>query len=103
MNPFPFAGLLDEAVLASRAQHGFNEIRKSAESGTWVAFKETVTEPMFFLLVIAASVYFVLGEVTEGIYMLAALVAVAAISFTRTPEAEKPCRPCKTIPSPWQR
>ena len=89
MNPFPFAGLSDEAVLASRTQHGSNEIRKSAESGTWVAFKETVTEPMFLLLVVAASVYFVLGEVTEGIYMLAALAAVAAISFYQDSRSRK--------------
>jgi Ca2+-transporting ATPase len=89
MNPFSFSGLPDADVAASRARYGTNEIRQNSHTGTWAALKETVTEPMFVLLVAAASVYFILGEITEGIYMLAALAAVAAISFYQDSRSRK--------------
>lgn len=42
---------------------------------------EIVKEPMFILLLIACSLYFILNEVSEGIMMLVAMVFVTAISL----------------------
>jgi Ca2+-transporting ATPase len=43
--------------------------------------KEVVAEPMFILLSIACALYFVLGQVDEGLLMAAAMILVAAISL----------------------
>ena len=40
-------------------------------------------EPMFILLIIACALYFILGEVTEGLMMTVTMIIVAAIPFTR--------------------
>lgn len=40
-----------------------------------------VKEPMFILLLVACSLYFILGEISEGILMLAAMIFVGAISL----------------------
>ena len=42
---------------------------------------DIVKEPMFILLVIACSLYFILGEASEGIMMLVAMAIVTAISL----------------------
>jgi Ca2+-transporting ATPase len=81
VNPFPFAGLTDEAVEASRTAHGANELEKGSHDGIWSALRSAITEPMFLLLAATASIYFVLGERAEAWFMTGAIVLVTAISF----------------------
>ena len=80
-NPFPFTGLSDAEVIASRKKSGRNVLEES-ESGSFLkALITAVTEPMFLLLVAAATIYFILGELGEAMFMLAAIVLVSAISL----------------------
>lgn len=80
-NPFPFTGLTQEQVIASRKKFGINKIESKSESSFWHAFKGAVTEPMFILLVAAAVIYFVLGEFSDAWFMLGAIILVSAISI----------------------
>ncbi len=80
-NPFPFSGLSETEVLASREAHGNNALRAQERSGFWKALITAVTEPMFLLLVAAATIYFILGNTNEAIFMLGAIVLVSAISL----------------------
>ena len=43
--------------------------------------RDVIREPMFLLLLVACFLYFILGEISEGILMLIALLLVAAISL----------------------
>lgn len=81
VNPFPFQGLNDGEVLASRAHHGSNALRKAANNGFWQALKTALAEPMLLLLFAAAGIYFILGEWAEAWFMTGAIVLVSAISL----------------------
>ncbi|HRP82007.1 MAG TPA: cation-translocating P-type ATPase [Flavobacteriales bacterium] len=80
-NPFPFPGLSDAEVTRSRAVHGGNALEKAGHGGFWDALRHAVLEPMFLLLVAAASIYFALGEWSEAWFMTGAIVLVSAISL----------------------
>jgi Ca2+-transporting ATPase len=73
-------GLTTEQVIASRNQHGSNSIDMQEDRVLWHVLKEVVFEPMFILLVIACTVYFLVGQVQEGFIMLAAILIVSGIS-----------------------
>jgi Ca2+-transporting ATPase len=80
-NPFTVPGLTTEEIRASRRLHGSNALQENTSSGWKKALLSTVTEPMFLLLVFAAILYFLLGELPEAVFMMAAIVLVSAISF----------------------
>lgn len=80
-NPFPFRGLTDTEVNASREAHGTNVLAARGKGGCAKALRAAVTEPMFMLLVAAATIYFILGESNEAFFMLGAIMLVSAISL----------------------
>lgn len=80
-NPHPFQGLSDAEVIASRKANGSNALQKTTNYAWLQSLKETVSEPMFVLLVACTVIYFVLGEHPEGFFMLGAIILVSAISF----------------------
>ncbi|MBK6784206.1 MAG: hypothetical protein IPG79_10950 [Saprospiraceae bacterium] len=80
-NPYPFAGLTDEEIFIKSAQ-GISESKKSLWGNPQVkATINMVSEPMFILLVISATIYFILGEYNEAWFMTGAIILVSAISF----------------------
>ncbi|MEO8117426.1 MAG: cation-transporting P-type ATPase, partial [Bacteroidota bacterium] len=80
INPFPFTGLSDSEVIASRKKYGKNIMVSKSVGPFWHALKASVTEPMFILLVAAASIYFILGEFSDAWFMSGAIILVSAIS-----------------------
>lgn len=80
-NPYHRSGLIDEEVLRSRATHGRNTLDTHEDGTLPTVLKGIVTEPMFLLLAATSTIYFVLGETREGLFMSGAILAVAGISF----------------------
>ena len=80
-NPHPFTGLNDAEVSASRNKSGTNALPKTTNHAWLQSLKETVSEPMFILLVACTVIYFSLNELSEGFFMLGAIILVSAISF----------------------
>lgn len=78
---FHTKGLTDEQVQLSRARHGFNKTDQKKENGFLIAAKSLLKEPMFLLLLAASTIYFISGKTGDGIFMVSAIVLVAAISF----------------------
>ena len=74
-------GLTEQKVLDMRRQFGANSINGKRKNRFIHLLFGVFTEPMFIILVIAAIIYFLLGEMAEGIIMLAALFFVAGISL----------------------
>lgn len=99
-NPFPFKGLDNEHVLLSRKKHGANTSKLGTENTVWKAIKGVVFEPMFLLLIISAGVYHLLGELTEAIYMLCAIILVSAISFFQDTRSRNALSALKTLSAP---
>jgi P-type Ca2+ transporter type 2C len=80
-NPHPFTGLTNAEVQASRNKSGMNALPKTTNHAWLQSLKETVSEPMFILLVACTVIYFSLNELSEGFFMLGAIILVSAISF----------------------
>jgi P-type Ca2+ transporter type 2C len=74
-------GLPAGEVPALRQQYGKNVFHTESSRRFIHIVRDIVKEPMFILLVIACSLYFILGKISEGTLMLAAMVIVAAISL----------------------
>ncbi|AEI49893.1 cation-translocating P-type ATPase [Runella slithyformis] len=89
VNPYPFPGLTDTQIDVSRQQNGSNALQKSENDAWWQALKEAATEPMFLLLVTCSVIYFSLGELSEGFFMLGAILLVSAISFYQDSRSKK--------------
>ena len=102
-NPFPFSGLDDTHVVESRRLHGSNTIDNQKSSIIWPALKDSVTEPMFILLVAAAVLYFILGELAEAIFMSCAILVVSAISFYQDSRSRKALAALKIYAQPRAR
>ncbi|MDX2049080.1 MAG: cation-translocating P-type ATPase [Chitinophagaceae bacterium] len=93
--PISTKGLSPEDVATLRSQYGPNVFHTTARRRPEHIVWDIVKEPMFILLVISCSLYFILGETSEGIMMLVAMTLVASISLyqeiksTRAVEALK--------------
>ncbi len=74
-------GLSPSEVLQSRSSHGDNRIVEGKDTALATLVLEIMKEPMFILLLIACTIYFITGELREGFIMLFSLLAVAGISL----------------------
>ncbi|KAG4069253.1 hypothetical protein HA402_012106 [Bradysia odoriphaga] len=87
--PEHIKGLDDAAVDTSRAQFGSN-IPPAPTTNTLTAIlKEIVEEPMLVLLIAVTAIYFVMGELGEAYFMLAAIALVSGISFYQDSRSRK--------------
>ena len=96
-------GLTAAEVAISRKQHGPNIIEKQEGSSIWRVVKNVVAEPMFILLLLAAAVYFFLGEYSDGLVMLAAIVFVSAISLYQEARTGNALQSLKKLTQPNSR
>jgi Ca2+-transporting ATPase len=74
-------GLSDNEVLASRRQYGSNIFSADTNRTFIHVLKEIVTEPMFIMLLVACTIYFLMHQYKEGFIMLVSIFLVAGISF----------------------
>lgn len=73
-------GLTEDEARARLAQHGPNEIESRERRVLWSTLADVATEPMFLLLLLAAAVYLVLGDLGEGLLLAGfALVTVGLV------------------------
>lgn len=74
-------GLSGPQVERLQRQYGKNIFRAAAQYRFLHILWDVLREPMFILLLIACSLYFILGNISEGIMMAVAMVIVTAISL----------------------
>lgn len=82
-------GLTDDEVILSRKNNGSNELSKKKREPLILKIVNIFKEPMFLLLIIAASVYFIVGEYGDGIIMLVFVIAVCFIEFIQETKTDK--------------
>lgn len=75
------SGLSNEEVTSSRTKNGTNSLEHQERNHFLMSFLEMVKEPMFLLLVAAASIYYISGDYGDGIFMTVAIFLVTAISL----------------------
>ncbi len=99
-NPFPFAGLSTAEVHRSRSVYGMNEIQGRSPSYFLKKVAAVAVEPMFVILVISTVLYFLLGEIHEAAFMLAAILFVSAISIYQDSRSENALAAMKSLTAP---
>lgn len=92
-----YTGLDDAAVLASRAKYGSNQLEEKRKLNLIQKILHIFTEPMFLLLLITASIYFILGEVADGIIMLGCVLFVIGIEFFQEQKTDKAIEELNTL------
>lgn len=100
---FHTGGLTDQQVLESRARHGLNKIDQKKEDGFLVAAKTLLKEPMFLLLLAAATIYFISGQTGDGIFMVSAIVLVAAVSFYQESRSRNAMNALRKLTQPFSK
>lgn len=103
MTQLPFKGLTDGEVLVRRSSFGSNRIGMSEPDGFLYAIREVATEPLFILLVVTSLIYFVVGEIREGLIMVFALLFVSGISLYQERRSKNAVNSLKKLTSPKAR
>jgi Ca2+-transporting ATPase len=80
-NTFDINGLSQIEVLVAREKFGSNSLDYKKENGFLEAVKSLVKEPMVILLLVASIIYFISGDIGDGIFLASAIVLVATISL----------------------
>ena len=81
IHQFNITGLSNQEVKDARALYGKNQLVYKKENRLVEAIKSLAKEPMVLLLLIAAAIYFISGEIGDGIFMTVAIILVATISL----------------------
>lgn len=92
-------GLSAEQVRHSRQRFGSNEIVARKHSFLDVA-KDIVKEPMVILLLIGALLYFVSGEIGDGIFMTCAVALVISISLYQEARSRNALQSLESLTQP---
>ncbi len=95
-----YTGLNDEQVQNNRKTFGANKLADDDKSEFWSTIKEIILEPLFLILVLTAILYFVLGEFTEGLVMIFALLFVSGISLFQENKSRKAVNSLKKLADP---
>jgi Ca2+-transporting ATPase len=94
------SGLLIQDIPPLQKQYGKNRLQPGSSHRLVRILIDIFTEPMFILLVIACSLYFVLGEVSEGVLMAIAMVIVTAISLYQEVKSSRALDALKQLTEP---
>ena len=94
-----YFGLTDEEVIVSRKKYGVNEMEKKKKENFLQKLLHVFTEPMFLLLIVTASIYFLLGEVGDGIIMLCFVLFISGIEFIQEQKTDKALDALNTLSS----
>lgn len=93
-------GLKPNEVEESRTRNGKNVLDQTGETGFLIALKGLFVEPMFLLLLAASTIYFISGEIGDGIFMASAIVLVAAISLYQEARSRNALSALRTLTRP---
>jgi len=94
------SGLTDEQIVISRQQHGENKVAAKKQYRLMLAVKSAIHEPMVALLALASTLYFIHGDLSEGIFLLAAIVLVFSISHYQETRSKKALEALKRLSQP---
>ena len=94
------SGLTAEEAERRLAEEGYNEIPSARRKSIFSIAFEVLREPMFLLLVAIGSIYFVLGEIREGLILLSFVLVVMGITFFQERRTERALEALRDLSSP---
>ncbi|WP_420809379.1 cation-translocating P-type ATPase [Aquibacillus halophilus] len=81
-------GLSKEEAKSRLERDGYNEIEDKEKVPTWKLFLETLKDSMVIVLLVAAGVQLILGEVVESVIIFIVILLNSVISVVQTRKAE---------------
>ncbi|MCL1794047.1 MAG: cation-translocating P-type ATPase [Oscillospiraceae bacterium] len=99
-NKLKAGGLTKDEVQALQSQYGKNELSPQKKESFAKKVFHIVTEPMFLLLIVAAAIYFILGEPKDGLIMLAFVVGIISIEAVQEWKTDKTLNALKDLSAP---
>ena len=97
---FNIQGLSDAEVIIAGKKYGANILAFKKEGGFLLALKNLAKEPMLILLVLASSIYFITGDIGDGLFMVSAIVLVTAISLYQESRSRNALEKLKNFTQP---
>ena len=93
-------GLSNQEVIQSRKINGSNSLEHQDKNHFLDSLIEMIKDPMFLLLLVATSIYFITGESSNGFFMLAAIVLISAISLYQESKSRNAIEELKKLSQP---
>ena len=93
-------GLNDKEVFELREKYGKNEIVTNKKESFIVKIIHIICEPMFLLLIAASTIYFVLGEVRDGVIMFIFIFGIIIIDIIQEWKTDKTLNALKDLSEP---
>ncbi|MBX3255911.1 MAG: cation-translocating P-type ATPase [Chitinophagaceae bacterium] len=87
--PKHLIGLTEDEVKNSRNKSGYNLVDSNKKTAWYYLLLDILKEPMLLLLIAVAVIYVIVGNYSEAIFMLGAIIAVSAISFYQDNRSKK--------------
>jgi Ca2+-transporting ATPase len=97
---FKNQGLTSDEASKLLQKYGLNELPTAKPKNILAIVLEVLKEPMFILLVACGSLYFVLGDTTEGVILLCWVFVIIFITFYQSLKTEKALNVLKQLASP---
>jgi Ca2+-transporting ATPase len=96
-------GLTSEQARALQAQVGKNELTPQKKESFLRKVLHIICEPMFLLLLVAAVIYFILGEPRDGAIMLVFVVGIISIDVIQEWKTDKTLSALRDLSAPHVR
>ena len=93
-------GLTNEEVKALQLKYGKNELTSQKKESFVKKVLHIISEPMFLLLMIAAVIYFILGEPRDGMIMLIFVIGIISIDVIQEWKTDKTLNALKDLSAP---
>ncbi len=97
---YSLRGLSDAEVTQSREKNGFNSLDHQVKNHFITSLIEMIKEPMFLLLLVATSIYFIMGDFADGIFMTVAIILVSTISLYQESKSRNAIEELKKLTQP---
>lgn len=102
-NNFGITGLTTDQVLQSRKVHGYNRVDVKKENPFYDVVKSLVKEPMVVLLLITSTIYFISGDIGDGMFLAVSILLVAAISIYQDSRSRNALEKLRSFTKPFSR
>ena len=93
-------GLSSKQAQKLQEQYGKNELTAQKHQSFFFKALHIISEPMFLLLICAAVIYFILGEVRDGAIMLIFVVGIISIDIIQEWKTDKTLNALKDLSAP---
>ncbi|MDD2481835.1 MAG: cation-translocating P-type ATPase [Lutispora sp.] len=97
---YPMEGLTSAEAGKLQEKYGKNELASQKKENFFIKVLHIISEPMFLLLLVAAIIYFILGEPRDGTIMLIFVVGIISIDVIQEWKTDKTLSALKDLSAP---